>query len=164
MNSLSIKLTHDKFRFHVSTIEVNEDSLSIGGNNYKVQVKVKYSGQVDVEKVNNSVTENLLQICESIHHRTLIPGDSLMVTVFKTDCQVSIERNAGGSHFSFPISSVFICPLLNTKIEDLCKYIGVLLLDKVKEKSSLSESVSSLKLKLFQNIGPRSATMKFQVS
>lgn len=164
MQTLSSKLTHDKFRFHSSTIELDNDSVSIGGNNYKSSIKLKYISSADVDKVNQSVTQYFIAICESIHHRTLIPGQSPLITVTKSQNQVAIDKSSGGFHFSFPLSSVYICPILNCKIEDLCGYVGRVLIEKIKEKSNLDQSIQTLKIKIVQNIGARSATMKFALN
>lgn len=165
MNSeLSIKLTHDKFRFHVSTVETDNGNIFIGGNNYRLVLVLYYTGQVDAEKINLSITNLSLQICETLHHKTIVPSENPLLSVSKTEAQVNIDKIGGQGHLSFPLSCIAIVKLENTHIEDLCSHVGRTLIEKIKEKSSLEQSINKIKVKVSQNIGPRVATMKFSIN
>jgi len=165
MNSeLSIKITHDKFRFHVATVETENNNIVIGGNNYRLVLVLYYSDQVDVEKVNSSITNLALEVCENLHHRTIIPSENPLLSVSKTEAQVNVDKIGGHDHLSFPLSCTAIIKLENTHIEDLCSYIGKALIEKIKEKASLEQSINRIKVNVIQNIGPKEARMKFSIN
>lgn len=159
-----MKLSHDKFRFHVSTIETENGNISIGGNNYRLNLVITYISSADIEKINNSIINFALQICESLHHKTIVPSESSHLIVTKTENQVNIDKTGGQEHMSFPQSCVYICRIPNTHIEDLCAYVGNTLIEKIKEKSSIEQSLRKIKVKVSQNIGPRTAAMRFVIN
>lgn len=165
MNShISMKLSHDKFRFHVSTIETENGNISIGGNNYRLNLDVAYIGSADFEKINNAIINFALQICESLHHKTIVPSENPNLLVTKTENQINIDKVSGQGHMSFPQSCILVCRISNTHIEDLCMYVGNTLIEKIKEKNNLEQSLKKIKVKVSQNIGPRVATMKFIIN
>jgi hypothetical protein len=157
-----MKLTHDKFRFHVTTIELSGETITVGGNNYNTILKMTYNQGADIKKINSGIIDFLLQICEDLHHRVIVPAKSLLLNFNKNGGQLDMDLIGTSLHYSFPERAVMMCPVKNTGIDDLCSYVAESLSDKIKEKTNFQIQIDKIKVKVSQNVGPRIATVKLR--
>lgn len=163
-SSMSMKITHDKFRFHVTTIEIDGESITVGGNNYNTTLKMTYNQGANIKKINSGITDLLLEICENLHHRVIVPAKSLLLNFSKNGGQMDMDRVGTSLHYSFPERAVMMCPVKNTGIDDLCSYIAESLSDEIKEKTTFQTQIDKIKVKVSQNIGPKVATAKLRLN
>ena len=162
---ISSKITHEKFRFHISTLEVESDTVNIGANNYNAFVVVYYnSTATDINHSNKQITDLFAEICEGLHHYVIIPAENNLLTIQLALGQLTVECAIENLEYSFPERAVKLIASCNTTIDDICMYTGKLLIKNIKEKTNIQESISKIKLKIFQNIGNKISVMKFKLS
>lgn len=162
---LSMKLFHDKFRFHITTLEIVNDSITVGGNNYNTSLSVYCKENVsDTKEIAKFLTETLVSLCEKLHHGVVIPENSEVLVISRVGGQINVNPLHESLRYSFPERAVRLCPIKNTTINDLCLYLSDSLHELIKEQPNISSLISKLKLKVNQNIGPKSSANKFKVN
>ena len=160
-----MKLTHDKARFHVTTLEVENGSIVLGGNNYNARLVLSFKeNATEISSVCKDFIGHLTQLCELLHHSVIIPADSTELAISKSGSQVNVNLVHGNLHYSFPERAVVLCPIKNTSIEDLCQYLSSGLVQKIKEKTTWEKLVCKAKIKVTQNVGPRTAVSKVRLN
>ncbi len=129
----SIKVYKQYFNFASSHFLIfpNGTREPIHGHNYKVSV----CGRA-LELSNDLVFDFLdikpivREVCDSLDHRLLLPGENPLVKFLETDTNIEY-KTPDGAFFSFPKNDVLILPLTNISAERL----AIFLAEKIAQKT-----------------------------
>ena len=136
----SIRVYKQYFNFSSSHFLLFEDGTRepLHGHNYRVNVKgnapIQSSDMVfDFLDIKPIVRE----VCDSLDHRLLLPGENPNLKI-KEDLGQLVIETPDKSTFSFPKQDVIILPIPNTSAERLAIYISYEIRRRVKKKFSFS--------------------------
>ncbi len=98
------------------------DCERLHGHNYTLEVFITGPLNEDGMIVDfNEVKEKAVNICKSLDHKVMLPGESSAIEVKKEDG--FIEVNVGTKHYVFPEEDCVIIPTKATTAELLSKYL-----------------------------------------
>ncbi|MDC0255303.1 6-carboxytetrahydropterin synthase [Bacteriovoracales bacterium] len=136
----SIRVYKQYFNFSSSHFLIFEDGTRepLHGHNYRVNVKgnapIQSSDMVfDFLDIKPIVRE----VCDSLDHRFLLPGENPNLKI-KEDLGQLVIETPDKSTFSFPKQDVIILPIPNTSAERLAIYISYEIRSRIKKKFSFS--------------------------
>ena len=136
----SIRVYKQYFNFSSSHFLLFEDGTRepLHGHNYRVNVKgnapIQSSDMVfDFLDIKPIVRE----VCDSLDHRLLLPGENPNLKI-KEDLGQLVIETPDKSTFSFPKQDVIILPIPNTSAERLAIYISYEIRRRIKKKFSFS--------------------------
>ncbi|MCO4793450.1 MAG: 6-carboxytetrahydropterin synthase [Bacteriovoracaceae bacterium] len=122
----SIKVYKEYFNFACSHFLIFEDGSRepLHGHNYRVKVKGD-SPKLTADMVFDflDIKPIVREVCDSLDHKVLIPGENLKLETQLTDTNINL-KTPDGSTFSFPKQDVLILPIQNTSAERLAIFIG----------------------------------------
>ena len=136
----SIRVYKQYFNFSSSHFLIfeNGEREPLHGHNYRVQIRgnapLQSSDMVfDFLDIKPIVRE----VCDSLDHRLLLPGESPLLKIEESDKQI-LCLTPDNSQFIFPKQDVIILPISNTSSERLAIYISHEIRKKVKERFSFT--------------------------
>lgn len=102
------------------------------GHNYHVAVEVAGPLEENQYVVDFMfLTDELQQICNDFDHTMLLPTDHPTIRVQADDQDSEIEVTHGRRRWVFPKEECRLLPVVNTTAEQLARYIGGQLLDRI---------------------------------
>jgi hypothetical protein len=162
---IKINYENPKFRFHITAIEVNENSIVLSGNNYKSSISVSFAeGDFDREKMSENIINLFIKICDEIHHRVVIPMKNELLSINHIENQVDVRIVNSNRRYSFPFNDVALFPIKNAHIQDLCFLLGETVAKEIKETVINHTFIHKCKIRVSQNIGSKEATFKFSLN
>ncbi|MBD65895.1 MAG: hypothetical protein CME62_11855 [Halobacteriovoraceae bacterium] len=121
----AIKVYKQYFNFASSHFLLFDDGTRepLHGHNYRVMVKGDAPiGDSDMVFDFLDIKPIVREICDSLDHKLLLPGENLNIEINTKDSQMEIKTK-DNSFFSFPASDVLILPITNTSAERLAAYL-----------------------------------------
>ena len=122
----SIKVYKQYFNFAASHFLIFKDGTRepLHGQNYRVQLKGE-ACELDSDMVFDflDIKPIVREVCDSLDHRLLIPGENKDLTIEEVDSSYKITP-PDGSIFIIPKQDVLILPLQNTSAERLAIYLA----------------------------------------
>ena len=127
----SIRVYKQYFNFSSSHFLLFEDGTRepLHGHNYRVNVKGN-APILDIKPIGR-------EVCDSLDHRLLLPGENPNLKI-KEDLGQLVIETPDKSTFSFPKQDVIILPIPNTSAERLAIYISYEIRRRIKKKFSFS--------------------------
>ena len=136
----SIRVYKQYFNFSSSHFLLFEDGTRepLHGHNYRVYVK----GNAPIQRSDMvfdflDIKPIVREVCDSLDHRLLLPGENPNLKI-KEDLGQLVIETPDKSTFSFPKQDVIILPIPNTSAERLAIYISYEIRRRVKKKFSFS--------------------------
>jgi 6-pyruvoyltetrahydropterin/6-carboxytetrahydropterin synthase len=134
-------------RMHFSSshfVRSDEEVENLHGHNYALMIKI--TGPLNSDGMVydfRDVKAKALEICKKLDHKVLLPGESKIVKVTKSE--EFIEVHVGKKRYVFPKEDCLIIPTKATTAELLAKYIHEHLdfPENLKVKVCVSESAGS---------------------
>jgi len=130
----SIKVYKQYFNFACSHFLIFSDGSRepLHGHNYRVTVQGKstdLNGDMVFDFLN--IKPIVREICDSLDHRLLLPGENPSVKISFQDKNLHYVT-PDGDFFSFPVKDVLILPLANISAERLAMYLARKIKAKIK--------------------------------
>lgn len=136
----SIRVYKQYFNFSSSHFLLFEDGTRepLHGHNYRVNVK----GNAPIQRSDMvfdflDIKPIVREVCDSLDHRLLLPGENPNLKI-KEDIKQLVIETPDKSTFSFPKQDVIILPIPNTSAERLAIYISYEIRRRIKKKFSFS--------------------------
>ena len=136
----SIRVYKQYFNFSSSHFLLFEDGTRepLHGHNYRVNVK----GNAPIQRSDMvfdflDIKPIVREVCDSLDHRLLLPGENPNLKI-KEDLGQLVIETPDKSTFSFPKQDVIILPIPNTSAERLAIYISYEIRRRIKKKFSFS--------------------------
>lgn len=153
----SIKVYKQYFNFAAAHFMIFKDGTRepLHGHNYRVSLRGK-ARSLDDDMVFDflNIKPIVREVCDSLDHRLLIPGENEQLTYEIIDQNINIQ-SPDGHKFSIPADDVKIIPVLNTSVERIAVYLANEISDKVNERFNFS--FSELEIEVEETVG-QSAT------
>lgn len=138
----TIHLGKENFKFSCShfTIFSEKSAERLHGHNYQIAIHLKV-GEVD-PKLGfafdfNLVKPHIKEICDRLDEFILVPTKSPYLKVEEKDLQVNVCFHT--KNYSFPRTDVFLLPVTNISTEELAKYFGHQLCDRISTLNGWTE-------------------------
>ncbi|WP_034727710.1 6-pyruvoyl trahydropterin synthase family protein [Bacteriovorax sp. BSW11_IV] len=121
----SIRVYKQYFNFASSHFMLFKDGTRepLHGHNYRVTLKadaIDLEGDMVFDFLD--IKPIVREVCDSLDHKLLIPGESTMIEILDKDTNYEM-KTLDGSFFSMPKTDVLILPILNTSAERIAIYI-----------------------------------------
>jgi 6-pyruvoyltetrahydropterin/6-carboxytetrahydropterin synthase len=153
----SIKVYKQYFNFAAAHFMVFKDGSRepLHGHNYRVALRGK-ARSLDDDMVFDflNIKPIVREVCDSLDHRLLIPGENNLLKYEIKDQNISLET-PDGSCFSVPADDVKVLPILNTSVERIAVYLAKEINERLKERFKFS--FKELEIEVEETVG-QSAT------
>lgn len=135
-SDFSISVYKEYFNFAAAHFMIFKDGSRepLHGHNYRVSLRGK-ADSLDDDMVFDflNIKPIVREVCDSLDHRLLIPGENNNLTYKVTDKNIELHT-PDGHFFSVPADDVKVLPVLNTSVERIAVYLAGEIDAKIKER------------------------------
>jgi 6-pyruvoyltetrahydropterin/6-carboxytetrahydropterin synthase len=136
-NSFSVRIHPGQLRFsaaHFITFDGMCENLH--GHNFHVRIDAHGDNNTDGFVVDFvELTRCAAAICDTLHDRILLPGESSDVLLERADGSIHVSSH--GKRFSFPEENCAVLPIANATAEMLAHYIADSVIERLRSSTTL---------------------------